>query len=288
MFTLSPLTHSNAHPGCAARLCIWPGLPLSPSPIFISPLISSFVSISLSLISWKNNKKRERKTEAFIQQLGRHKGSEVPSIGVALTWLNSSSGESLVMSLIPKTSHAPFTASHTKLNAKSKTQTLGRKSVRKRLEQAFRSRAKGVRLLPRCPSVLPVGTPNFWRRKPRKKYKKNPRHLSPKACHCSAAFSAPISCLNSLKTTEKGRTTRSTVKTTSQQRKFKQYQKYQEMDTSPVWFSGELAIENSTRPTGGLKRGSPLLKPWSDHPLYHRCEPFNHSRKKWLLIFKWR
>lgn len=55
------------------------------------------------------------------------------------------------------------------------------------------------------------------------------------------------------------------------------------MDTSPVWYSGELAIENSTRPTGGLKRGSPLLKPWSDHPLYHRCEPFNHSRKKMTI-----
>lgn len=52
------------------------------------------------------------------------------------------------------------------------------------------------------------------------------------------------------------------------------------MDTSCGRFSGELAIVNSTRPTGGLKRGSPLLKPWSDHPLYHRCEPFNHSRKK--------
>lgn len=34
------------------------------------------------------------------------------------------------MSLIPKTSHAPFTASHTKLNTKSKTQMLGQ--VRKR------------------------------------------------------------------------------------------------------------------------------------------------------------
>lgn len=55
------------------------------------------------------------------------------------------------------------------------------------------------------------------------------------------------------------------------------------MDTSPVWCSGELATENSTRPTGGLKRGSPLLKPWSDHPLYHRCEPFNHSRKKMTI-----
>lgn len=50
------------------------------------------------------------------------------------------------------------------------------------------------------------------------------------------------------------------------------------------WFSGELAIENSTRPNDGLKRGSPLLKPWSDHPLYHRCEPFNHSRKKNFTI----
>lgn len=63
-------------------------------------------------------KKRGKKREAFIQQLGRHKGSGVASIGVALTWLNSSSGVSLVMSLIPKTSHAPFTASHTKLNTK--------------------------------------------------------------------------------------------------------------------------------------------------------------------------
>lgn len=55
------------------------------------------------------------------------------------------------------------------------------------------------------------------------------------------------------------------------------------MDASPVWHSAELARENSTRPTGGLKRGSPLLKPWSDHPLYHRCEPFNHSRKKMTI-----
>lgn len=50
-----------------------------------------------------------------------------------------------------------------------------------------------------------------------------------------------------------------------------------------MWCSGELATENSTRPTGGLKRGSPLLKPWSDHPLYHRCEPFNRSRKKMTI-----
>lgn len=50
-----------------------------------------------------------------------------------------------------------------------------------------------------------------------------------------------------------------------------------------MWCSGELATENSTRPTGGWKRGSPLLKPWSDHPLYHRCEPFNRSRKKMTI-----
>lgn len=42
-----PLSHS----GCAAPLRVCPRLPLSPPFIFISPLICSFVSISLSLIS---------------------------------------------------------------------------------------------------------------------------------------------------------------------------------------------------------------------------------------------
>lgn len=199
LFTLSPLMHSNAHSGCAALLRVWPGLPFSPSPIFISPLISSFVSISLSLISWKNNKKRERKREAFIQRLGRHKGSGVPSIGVALTWLNSSSRVSLVMSLIPKTSHAPFTASHTKLNAKSKTQTLGRKSVRKKAGESIPIQGKGcVVLQPRCPSVLPVGSPNFWCKKPRQKQphkrlkkQKKQSFITKRTCHCSAAFARP-------------------------------------------------------------------------------------------------
>lgn len=193
MLTLSPLTHSKAHSGCAALLRIWPGLPLSPSPIFISPLISSFVSISLSLISWKNNKKSERKREAFIQQLGRHKGSGVPSIGVALTWLNSSSGVSLVMSLIPKTSHGPFTASHTKLN--TKTQTPGRKCQKKRLEKEFRSRAKGVwcrsHVAPQsCPPVDPifdVGRPG----KSRHTKNKNQTFITKRSCHRSAAFAPP-------------------------------------------------------------------------------------------------
>lgn len=145
----------------------------------------------------KEQQKEGEKREAFIQRLGRHKGSGVPSIGVALTWLNSSSGVSLVMSLIPKTSHAPFTASHTKLNAKSKTQTLGRKSVRekKRQEKAFRSRAKGVwrcnHVAPQsCPSVAPI----FDVRRPRKKkqlHKKPQTFVTKRACHCSAAFAPP-------------------------------------------------------------------------------------------------
>lgn len=143
LFTLSPLMHSNTHSGCTALLRVWPGLPRSPSPIFISTLISSFVSISLSLISWKNNKKRESKREAFIQWLGRHKGSGVPSIGVALTWLNSSSGVSLVMSLIPETSHAPFTASHTKLNAKKNTNTGQRKCQKKKARESVPIQGKG-------------------------------------------------------------------------------------------------------------------------------------------------
>lgn len=213
LFTLSPLMHSNAHSGCAALLRVWPGLPLSPSPIFISPLISSFVSISLSLMSWKNNKKRERKREAFIQRLGRHKGSGVPSIGVALTWLNSSSRVSLVMSLIPKTSHAPFTASHTKLNAKSKTQTLGRKSVRKKkARESIPIQGKGcVALQTHCPSVLPAGSPNFWCRKPRKNtvtQKTKNWHLSPKEpVIVVQLLHLQLSCLNSFKTTEEEKAT---------------------------------------------------------------------------------
>lgn len=131
----------------------------------------------------------------------------MPSIGVALTWLNSSSGVSLVMSLIPKTSHAPFTASHTKLNTKSKTQTLGRRSVRKRLEKVFRSRAKGVwrcsHVAPQsCPSVPPI----FDVGSPGRKTKKQ-TFITKRACHCSTAFAPPISCLNSLKTTERGKGT---------------------------------------------------------------------------------
>lgn len=95
------------------------GTPYFPLAHLHIPPISPFVSISF-FDKLKEQKKRGEKREAFIQQPGRHKGSGVPSIGVALTWLNSSSGVSLVMSLIPKTSYAPFTASHTKLNTKWK------------------------------------------------------------------------------------------------------------------------------------------------------------------------
>lgn len=169
-------------------------------------------------------KKRGKKREAFIQQLGRHKGGGVASIGVALTWLNSSSGVSLVMSLIPQTSHAPFTTSHTKLNTKLKkkkhthTQTAGRKCDRFKIPQkkkkeeeqiALRYRAERVRRYqPRCPSVLPaclpVGSPNFSHKtgiKNKKNNKKNqPRkirlkHFSPKEPGNAEQPSRRITCL---------------------------------------------------------------------------------------------
>lgn len=74
------------------------------------------------------------------------------------------------MSLIPKTSHAPFTASHTKLNAKSKTQTPGRKSVGEKGlevegggEREKKSTAKHSGPGQRCghvaPPVLPADSP---------------------------------------------------------------------------------------------------------------------------------
>lgn len=69
----------------------------------------------------------------------------------------------------PKTSHAPFTASHTELNAKNrgKTQTLGReKSVRKR-EEKSRKRSD---LAPR--SCLPVAPQYLMQRSPPDKTKK--------------------------------------------------------------------------------------------------------------------
>lgn len=116
------------------------------------------------------------------------------------------------MSLIPKTSHAPFTASHTKLNAKSKTQTLGRKSVRKKARESIPIQGKGcVVFQPRCPSVLPVGSPNFWCKKPRKKTatrKIKNKHLSPKEpVIVVQLLHLQLSCLNSLKTTEGGKGT---------------------------------------------------------------------------------
>lgn len=67
-----------------------------------------FVSISLFLLCWKNNNnKKDKKTEekregiCWFPQLAEHNATPVSSIGVALTWLNSSSRVSLVMSLIP-------------------------------------------------------------------------------------------------------------------------------------------------------------------------------------------
>lgn len=296
LFTLSPLMHSNAHSGCAALLRIWPGLPLSPSPIFISPLLSSFVSISF-FDKLKEQQKGEKR-EAFIQRLGRHKGSGVPSIGVALTWLNSSSGVSLVMSLILKTSHAPFTTSHTKLNTKSKTQTLGRKSVRKKkARERIPIRGKGcVEKLPRCPISPARRQPQFLGARSPRKRKKNSHaeDQKPNIYHQPAKEPATavqvlhlqLSCLESPKTTEWGKgtlTPESDQPDTKPTTAAKTIPKIPINGYKPCMYSGELAIENSTRPTGGLKRGSPLLKPWSDHPLYHRCEPFNHSRKKMTI-----
>lgn len=158
--------------------------------------------MSISFFDKLKEQQKGEKREAFIQRLGRHKGSGVPSIGVALTWLNSSSGVSLVMSLILKTSHAPFTTSHTKLNTKSKTQTLGRKSVReKKARERIPIRGKGcVEKLPRCPISPARRQPQFLDVRSPRKRKKQPhrrpktKHLSPacqRACHCSAGFTPP-------------------------------------------------------------------------------------------------
>lgn len=122
-------THTQRLRCSSPRLSGTPSLPLAHLHIPPNKLFCVHLSFFDKL---KEQQKEGEKEKLSFSLLGRHKGSGVLSIGVALTWLNSSSGVSLVMSLIPKTSHAPFTASHTKLNAKSKTQTPGRRSVRKR------------------------------------------------------------------------------------------------------------------------------------------------------------
>lgn len=83
-------------------------LSLFPSLIITSPFISPFVSISifLFLLCWKKtNKKKVRgkrgEGRSWSPQLAEHNAARASSIGVALTWLNSSSRVSLVMSLIP-------------------------------------------------------------------------------------------------------------------------------------------------------------------------------------------
>lgn len=117
--------------------------PLSRLPIFISPLISSFVSVSLLL--WEVERAVEGEGESCLPgRLGRHRGCGEPCIGVALTWLNSSSGVPLVVSLIPKTSRAPFTASHTELSAESQKH-------KHRKEKCFARKTKRVR------EINPIG-----------------------------------------------------------------------------------------------------------------------------------
>lgn len=132
----------------------------------------------------------------------------MPSIRVALTWLNSSSGVSLVMSLIPKTNHAPFTASHTKLNAKLKNTTAREEKCQEKKKGSRKhSDPKGVwsysQVTPQsCPMVAQI----FDVRRTQKNtatQKAKKKHLGPKApADVVQLFHLQLSRLKSRKTTE--------------------------------------------------------------------------------------
>lgn len=65
----------------------------------------------------------------------------------------------------------------------------------KKARESITIRGKGcVVSQPRCPSVLPVGSPNFWFRKPRKKIateKTKKTDIYHQKSHCSAAMAPP-------------------------------------------------------------------------------------------------